>query len=86
MGEIVRTYSEEESTRALWWLASCFSVGALIGPVVPLAFHGINFEIGGLVVNQYNFVGLFMAGLYCLTFSAVKITSSLPQYSTLFAH
>ena len=68
-GEVVRIYDEEESTRVLWWLATCYSVGMIIGPVVPLAFAGIDFRIGPIVVNQYNIVGLIMAILFlCVMF------------------
>ena len=63
-GEVVRIYDERESTQALWWLASCYSIGLVVGPVIPLAFERIRFQVGPILIGQYNFLGVFMAGLF----------------------
>ena len=60
-GEIVRIYDKDESTKALWWLASVYSIGLISGPIVVLFFNDVNFQIGSVHVTQLNFIGIFMA-------------------------
>ena len=62
-GEVLRIYTGEEGTRALWWLASTYSIGFVTGPGVAIFFRDIKFNIGGIRVNHLNFVGFFIAGL-----------------------
>ena len=66
-GEVIRIYDKEGSTRALWWLASVYSFGFMIGPVVILFFKNIDFYIGSVHITQLNAIALFMAGLLLLT-------------------
>ena len=62
-GELIRLYDEEGSTWALWWLASVYSFGSLIGPVMVLFFKDVNFYISSVHVTQLNVIGIFMAAL-----------------------
>lgn len=65
-GELIRIYDDEGSTKALWWLASTYSFGFIVGPGLSLLFQQVNFNIGIVTVTNLNFVGLFMAGLSIL--------------------
>ena len=71
-GEVVRMYNEKEGMRALWWLAVCDSLGMVLGPLIMLAFAEIEFKIGPMIVNQYNFVGVFMALLFIVALVIVN--------------
>jgi len=66
-GEVIRIYDKEGSTRALWWLASVYSFGFMIGPVMILFFKHVDFYIGSVHVTQLNVIALFMAALLLLT-------------------
>ena len=72
-GEVIRTYDNEGGTRALWWLASTYSVGFVVGPAVGLVFKGINFHIGSMPVTYLNFVGIFMAVLLVVALIIINI-------------
>lgn len=66
-GEIIRIYDKEGSTRALWWLASIYSIGSMVGPIVTLFFKDIDLYIWTIHVTQLNVIAIFMAGLLLLT-------------------
>ena len=72
-GEVVRIYDETESTRALWWMATCYSIGMVIGPLLPLVFGSVTFDVGPIPMTQYNSMGLFMACLSLLTIGLVNL-------------
>ena len=72
-GEIVRIYNTEEGTRILWWLASSYSLGLIIGPVCNIAFENIVFKFGLITINNLNFVSLFIALIVIVEFVAVNI-------------
>ena len=65
-GEVFRVYSYDESTRAMILLSSVYSFGFLIGPVLNFFFAGIEFQIGPFEINHLNFIGIFMAVLFCI--------------------
>ena len=67
VGEVVRIYTDEESTSGLWWLASVYSFGSLIGPLMVLFFKDVDFYIASLHVTQLNAIALFMAAFLVLT-------------------
>ena len=70
-GEVVRIYDQEEGTSALWWLAACYSLGFMIGPVVVFFFRNVDFYICGIHFNQLNSIGIFIAGLSIIALFAV---------------
>ena len=59
-GEIFRIYDKEGSTRAMVWLASIYSFGFIIGPMLNFVFTGIEFKIGAIQINNLNVVGVMM--------------------------
>ena len=63
-GEVFRIYTDEESNRAMLWLASTYSFGFIIGPSLNTMFVTIDFYIGWIRINRMNFVAIFMA--FCL--------------------
>lgn len=71
-GEIIRIFDKEESTRALWWLASVYTIGGMIGPIIVLFFHNVDCYIEKLHITQLNAVSLFMAILLMITLVIVE--------------
>lgn len=65
-GEVIRIFDEDRGTQALWWLASTYSIGFIVGPGLNVLFKQIHFHIGAFEVNNLNFVGIFMAVLSVL--------------------
>ena len=71
-GEIIRIYDNDGSTRALWWLASVYSIGSMVGPVLVQFFVKVDFYIWHIHVTQLNVIALFMAALLLLTVVIVQ--------------
>ena len=72
-GEIVRIYSTEEGTGILWWLASSFSIGLIIGPVCNIAFGNSNYNFGLIKITNLNCASLFIAIIVIAVVVAVNI-------------
>ena len=70
-GEVVRIYNQEEGTSAIWWLAACYSLGFMIGPVFVFFFKNVDFYIAGIHFNQLNSVGILVAGFLIIALIAV---------------
>ena len=60
--------------KALWWIASTYSIGFVVGPAVNLVFKGIDFHVLGIHVTYLNFVGMFMA---CLLLASLLVNNLL---------
>ena len=60
-GEIFRTYNEQESTVAVVWLSAVYAIGFMIGPVLNFLFADIQFNLGPIPINNFNFIGIFMS-------------------------
>ena len=81
-GEVLRIYTGDEGTRALWWLASTYSIGFVAGPGIAIFFRHINFNIASIHVNRLNFVGLFIAllGIIALVVSNIMLYDCSAQF------
>jgi len=71
-GEIIRIFDKEESTRALWWLASVYTIGGMVGPIVVLFFQNVDCFIDKLHITQLNAVSIFMAIVLMITLVIVE--------------
>lgn len=71
-GEIIRIFDKEESTRALWWLASVYTIGGMVGPIIVLFFKNVDCYIDKLHITQLNAVSIFMAIVLMITLVVVE--------------
>lgn len=71
-GEIIRIFDKEESTRALWWLASVYTIGGMVGPIIVLLFQNVDCYIDKLHITQLNAVSIFMAIVLMITLVIVE--------------
>jgi len=62
-GELSRSYSKEKITIILSNLQIAAVTCHALAPISPILFSGIEFELFGLQVDQYNFIGLFESGM-----------------------
>ncbi|XP_057290753.1 uncharacterized protein LOC130613425 [Hydractinia symbiolongicarpus] len=66
-GELVRLYSREEATSAIWVMTTAYAMGFTVGPAFGIIFKGVNFKIGSFIVTYLNFIGIFVAGVTFVT-------------------
>lgn len=72
-GEVAKNYPQQEVTKKLTYLVTCFSVGFIIAPGANIIFHKIEINLHVLLINYGNFPGILMSFLFTLIFATVKI-------------
>ena len=73
-GEIIRIYDRKEGLRALWWLATVYSIAFMVAPINVLFFKNVDFYIWKIHVTQLNAVAIFTAVLLLITLIIANAT------------
>ena len=60
-GELSRTNSKSDTVKYLAYLQLLAMIFHGIAPLSPILFKWVDFNLFGMQINQYNFIGLFMA-------------------------